>query len=249
LALVWEKSTGSIHYAVRSAGAALRLYTNGAFHSQYNPNYLFTGAVWDLLTLPSLYIDTDLKNVLLLGVGGGAAIHQINQLHQPTKLYGVELDKTHILIARSIFGVNYPNTQLIHAEASAWLTESSTALKFDYIIDDIFAHGELEPERPFEPDNEWANLLTSRLTPNGFLVQNHIDRTAAMRFLKKAKTTLRQRFNRVIAFETLGYENYVLAFFKTEKPFREMKKLAQYRLNNLPAKATSRLRHRSSEIR
>ena len=58
MAIIWQFTEGQTNYQVRSAGATLRLYTNGAFHSQYNPNHLFTGGIWDLLAVPAFYSGT-----------------------------------------------------------------------------------------------------------------------------------------------------------------------------------------------
>ncbi|QKQ25565.1 hypothetical protein [Candidatus Reidiella endopervernicosa] len=55
MALLWYRKEGESRYEVRSAGATRRLYTNGVFHSQYNPNRPISGSVWGLLMLPALY--------------------------------------------------------------------------------------------------------------------------------------------------------------------------------------------------
>ena len=52
MALLWERRVEGTLYQVRSAGRTRRLYTNGVFHSQYNPVRPVTGSVWDLLLLP-----------------------------------------------------------------------------------------------------------------------------------------------------------------------------------------------------
>jgi len=60
---------------VRSAGYSLRLYTDGVFHTQYNPGNPLTGHIWDLLMLPAFFYEPDtIKRVLVLGVGGVASI-------------------------------------------------------------------------------------------------------------------------------------------------------------------------------
>ena len=80
MALLWTTKKGNTQYEVRTAGDSIRLYTNRAFHSQYNPKHVFTGAMWDLLSIPALFYAINLQrkpnSVLMLGVGGGTAIHQ-----------------------------------------------------------------------------------------------------------------------------------------------------------------------------
>ena len=55
MAVLFEKVANGRVYQVRSAGNSRRLYTDGVFHSQYNPNHIITGSVWDLLFLPSQF--------------------------------------------------------------------------------------------------------------------------------------------------------------------------------------------------
>ena len=75
MALLWSEQDGDSRYEVRSAGNTRRLYTNGVFHSQYNPNNPVTGSVWDLLLLPAFFLPPGRpRRVLVLGVGGGENI-------------------------------------------------------------------------------------------------------------------------------------------------------------------------------
>ncbi|HET8705303.1 MAG TPA: hypothetical protein VFM46_03285, partial [Pseudomonadales bacterium] len=95
-------------YEVRSAGKTRRLYTDGVFHSQYHPQHVMTGSVWDLLFLPSqFYAPGELKRVLVLGVGGGAAIHMLNHFAAPKQIVGVELSKIHLKLAKDYFDLRY----------------------------------------------------------------------------------------------------------------------------------------------
>lgn len=54
MAVIWQRRHNQQHYEVRTAGRSIRLYTNGVFHSQYNPAHIMSGGVWDLLCLPLL---------------------------------------------------------------------------------------------------------------------------------------------------------------------------------------------------
>ena len=101
MALLWHKQDGNTRYEVRSAGNTRRLYTNGVFHSQYNSTQPVTGSVWDLLLLPAFFLPaSSLKRVLVLGVGGGAVIRQLNHFLQPEQIVGVELNPVHLEVAR-----------------------------------------------------------------------------------------------------------------------------------------------------
>ena len=69
MTVLFEVNKAGKHYEVRQAGASLRLYTNGAFHSQWNKSHVFGGAVWDLLSLPVLLRAKPPDHILMLGVG------------------------------------------------------------------------------------------------------------------------------------------------------------------------------------
>ena len=56
MAILWQKKIKNTQYEVRSAGQTRRLYTDGVFHSQFNPNRAITGGVWDLLMLPTFFV-------------------------------------------------------------------------------------------------------------------------------------------------------------------------------------------------
>lgn len=107
MAIIWEKKIKGVAYQVRTAGSSVRLYTNKVFHSQWNPNAVLCGGVWDLLLLPAFMLakPTQIKNVLVLGVGGGAVIRALSHCLGPNKITGVDLDATHLSIAKRFFGV------------------------------------------------------------------------------------------------------------------------------------------------
>ena len=90
-----------MRYQVRTAGRTRRLYTNGVFHSQYNPANPVTGHVWDLLMIPAFFHAPDsVQRVLVLGVGGGAVIGLLRRFVSPAAVVGFELSPLHVFVAR-----------------------------------------------------------------------------------------------------------------------------------------------------
>ena len=97
MSLLWEQSCNDTHYSVRSSGGSIRLYTNRVFHSQWNPRQPFAGGIWDCLSLPVLHrAAIGMRRVLLLGVGGGAVIRQLQQIYRYEAITAVELSLIHI---------------------------------------------------------------------------------------------------------------------------------------------------------
>jgi len=234
LAVIYSKQVKGVRYEVRTAGASRRLYTNGAFHTQYNPRHLFTGAVWDLLCLPVLCREKAPASILVLGVAGGTAIHQLQALCHEPQITGIELDRVHLKLARSHFDLDYPNLTLVHADARAWLATSKQ--KFDCIIDDIFVHGESDPERPVELDKRWFRQLKSHLKKDGLLIQNHIDHESA-----KEAAGLMIRGS-LLGLQTDKYENLVLAWFRAGPGVKRLQRNLESRLVAMPRSETARLR-------
>ncbi|MFK8083185.1 MAG: spermidine synthase [Granulosicoccus sp.] len=175
MSLLWELTHKETHYSVRNSGGSVRLYTNRVFHSQWNPKMPFAGGIWDCLSLPALHKSPgQIRRVLLLGVGGGAVIRQLQTIGDYDQIMAIEIDKQHLTIARDWFDVRGENLTLVHDDAIDWLYRYQ-GKAFDLIIDDLFGHDEGEPVRacPLEP--RWLECLTRHLNPDGLLVVNCIN--------------------------------------------------------------------------
>lgn len=154
---------------------SLQLHSNGVLHSQWNPDEPFAGNVWDCLSLPALYRPVDSRSrILMLGVGGGAAIHQLGLLVGFESLVGVEINPIHLHIARHWFGMTSKRVQLREADAVAWVQASDRHL-FDLVIDDLFGHSEGKPQRAQPLGDAWVERLRDLLTPTGIVVVNCAD--------------------------------------------------------------------------
>ncbi len=174
MALLWEQKRDGITYQVRQAGGSMRLYTNGVLHSQYNPSRKVTSSVWDLLTLPALFRpEGQIQRVLVLGVGGGAVLHQLSAWVKPNLIVGVELNEQHMYVAKRFFKLDGPNMVLYQDDARAWLSRYSGP-PFDMIVDDLYAEDHGQPERAVELDQFWCTCLSQHLGDSGMVVVNTI---------------------------------------------------------------------------
>ena len=171
MALVYQKHVNQNVYQVRSAGASLRLYSNGVQHSQYNPNSPVNGTIWDLLLLPGFFKRTAPKRILLLGLGGGAIVHLLREFFPSSVITCIELDKQHIHIAQKYFLIPQKNVEIVHGDAYEYLKKGST--KFDWIIDDVFQHVSGEPLREQSLNNVFG-LYLKRLSKTGMISANLI---------------------------------------------------------------------------
>jgi spermidine synthase len=214
MGLVWQKHYNDKHYEVRSAGKTRRLYTDGVFHSQFNPNRQLTGNVWDLLSLPSFFVPSDkIRRVLVLGVGGGAAMRQILNWHKQVELLGVELDETHIAIGKRFFGLQHKQIELIHADAIDYV-KSYRGLPFDIIIEDLFSETNGEPHRVIDANTVWVKQLTRMLSRHGLLVMNFTEKSDFKQHAVFHKNEIQKRFKQAYQLTTPLYENHILALLQ-----------------------------------
>jgi spermidine synthase len=222
VAVIWQQRVDGKHYEVRSAGETRRLYTDGVFHSQYNPRRSLTGNVWDLLSLPGFFLeDGQLQRALILGVGGGTVIRQLRQWHPQLQVTGIELNPTHLYLANRFFDLDEPAVKLVEADAVEWL-HCYDGAPFDLIVDDLFFEEDGEPCRAVAADRKWIRSLVSALTPHGMLVMNFISsrdlRDSAV-FHNKA---LQSRFKNAYRFMTPLYENNIGVFLSRPETLNQL---------------------------
>lgn len=194
MAVVFSRTHGGKLYEVRTAGRARRLYTDGVFHSQYNPARPFTGGLWDLLSLPALCLArASAVEVLILGVGGGAVIRQLQHLLEQPVITGIDIDELHLEISRRWFGVEH--ARLIRADAIEWVASNTLVNggRYDLIIDDLFTESNGEPVRVQPQSRCWADSLFSMLAPDGVIVVNDFGlqkhRTGGFRQHRRTRST------------------------------------------------------------
>ena len=231
MAVIWQKTVDGKTYEVRAVGKTHRLYRDGVFHSQYNPNKSLTGNVWDLLSLPSFFLDPEqIRRVLVLGVGGGAVMHQLASWFPEADITGIELDKTHLAIARRFFHLKGKHITLIQQDAIDWV-KRYRGLPFDLIIDDLFTEEEGEPVRVIAASQSWLNHLLRLMTSDGALVMNFTEAKDLRETVTRITQGSNQKFSMVYRFMTPLYENQIGVFLR-----RPCKKNAwRKRLAELPA--------------
>ena len=237
---LWQRNVKGQNYEVRSAGQSLRLYTNGVFHTQFNRKRLLSGGVWDLLAVPALlHPERSIRRVLVLGLGGGAAIHLIKALVNPEALVGVELNPVHVQIMNRIFGMKgVGGVEIVVADAIRFV-KAYEGEKFDLIVDDLFFEANGEPQRAIEADAAWLKALLACLQPRGLLVMNFVDK----KDFKRA-AHLKAPWRSVFALTLPAYENCVGVFSRRHCDGGEIRRSLQ-RLS----KTDKRLSHHGLRFR
>lgn len=249
MALLWQKKTKGTLYEVRNAGNTRRLYTNGVFHTQYNPANPVTGHVWDLLMLPAFfYKPGEIKRVLVLGVGGGAVIQLLRHFVKPEIIIGVELDKTHIHIAKKFFNVKGSGIRLYQGDAVHWL-QNYQGEKFDLIIEDLFAEEKGEPVPVVKANGVWFAEMLKHLSEQGVLVRNFIDKQELNNAAGLVHKSISKRFKSVFRFTSSYDENFVAAFLKKQVSNTELRQRLSATPGLNPSLKSSRLRYRIRRLK
>lgn len=222
MAVLWQHQTTDTLYQVRSAGCTRRLYTNGVFHSQYNPRQPVSGGVWDLLFVPAFFRPRGtIRRVLVLGVGGGAVIRQLEQFVDPEVIVGVDLDPHHLDVARRFFNVSSKRIVLHRADAIDWV-QAWQGEPFDLVVDDLFGDHEGEPVRAIDAKPRWFQRLLKVLAPQGVLVMNFPTGEALRQCAYCTSPAVRRRFAAAYAFTVSRYQNAVGAFLRESAELWEL---------------------------
>ncbi len=230
MSIVWQKRSRGVDYQVRRAGRSLRLYTNGVFHSQYNPARPVTGSVWDLLLLPAFFFRPgELQRILVLGVGGGAVIQNLRRFVRPQQVTGVELNPVHLSVARRFFGVRGDDVELIEADATDWVRRYRGPA-FDLIIDDLFGDVDGEPQRAVHAGREWAGALLGLLSGDGAIVSNFASRLELGVSAYVSQPACRNRFETGFCLTTAQNYNEVGVFLRRPATTRQLRE----RLTEIP---------------
>lgn len=215
MATIWQQKQDDTVYQVRQAGHSMRLYTNGVLHSQYNPERSVTSSVWDLLSLPSLFLpEQQIQRVLVLGVGGGAVFHQLQRWINPGLMVGIELNPVHLFVAKKFFSLDSDNIVLYEDDAVAWLRRYQGP-PFDLIIDDLYGHENAEPVRAVQLDHDWCELLNQLVADDGLLVVNTVSWHELKESALMQDEVFRQSFVKGFRLVTPTCDNAVGAFFKS----------------------------------
>ena len=224
MAIEWQKTLNNTRYEVRSAGQTRRLYTDGVFHSQFNPNCAITGGVWDLLMLPAFFYPVEnMQRILVLGVGGGAVIRQLQRYFNPQEIIGIELNPVHIMVAKRFFGITHQHAHLVEADAIKWL-ENYSGPPFDLIIDDLFGEQQGEPVRAIKANKAWFEKLNGHLSPDGLLVINFVSASDLKNCAAVSYKKIGSLFSNIFQFSLSYYENAIGAFLKSTSTSQTLRK-------------------------
>lgn len=198
---------------VTKKGQRINLYTGrGHLQSSYDPTKILTGTVWDWYLASPIFsgiFTKKLKNVLVLGLGGGTVVKLYNRAYEVEKIVGVEIDPAIIEIAKTFFNITEPNTEIINADIFNYIDSASST--FDVIILDAFR------ENISDPNSTTAGFLKKccqLLTDKGVFVINRVRDKANLEGNKNLELELKNLYKDVYSLNI--YSN--IFYFCTNSP-------------------------------
>jgi spermidine synthase len=239
MAVIHSQKIAGVHYQVRTAGRSVRLYTNGAMHTQYHPAHKLTRGVWDLLALPALALP-QIKRVLLLGVGGGAVIHLLRHWCPAVAITGVELNPVHLQLARRFFALRGRDVKLVTADARDFVARYRGEC-FDLVIEDLFG-GEGLPDRSFAADSSWCSALGQLVSDDGALVINTLSARQLRETALLSDQRVRKQWQSALCLAMPAYANRVGVFYRKPVSARDLR-------SAIRADATRARQERSGQLR
>ena len=96
----------------------------------------FIGGIWKKALKKIRNSKFEIRNSLILGLGGGMAAKLVSQFWPRVKIVGVEIDPVVIKLGKKHFGLNkIPNLKVVNANAVEWVKKGGI---FDLVLVDIY---------------------------------------------------------------------------------------------------------------
>ncbi len=176
---------------------------------------LFNLSLIDLFSVGPAIVPV--KNLLILGMAGGASVRQFQHFFPEVKIDAVEIDPKVIAIAKERFGVAEGNDlKIFQADARPFLAQSDK--KYDMIEIDLFQGSPYIPFYAFTREFFWS--VFSRLADNGVMMMN-IYATGKEEIMAPALATISSVFPSV--FKISISDNYVVLAMRSKANLEEIK--------------------------
>lgn len=209
--MLWSGDSVYNRILVRESNGVRFLQLNDSRFSQTNERIgsVTSGYYLDQFALGPLIVPA--KNLLVLGMAAGGSIQVTRAVTPGIEVDAVEIDPKVVDLAGEFFALPLHDPRLhVHvADARPWLVQQTRNWELVHV--DLFQSG---PWVPFYLTTvEFFELVRSRMSPDGLLMLNVLDRSEKRELLEAMGATLRQVFPSV---EELPTEkgNYLLFAFR-----------------------------------
>lgn len=187
---------------------ALQLNEGVADQSVWYPHTVLTGGYWDLFLLVPPLASRPVRDMLVIGDGGGTIPRAYRRFYPRVRIDGVELDATVTDAGRRYLGLaDNPLLHTITADGRVYLERSRR--KYDLIVIDAYR----QPYIPFQlATREFFRLVREHLTSGGVVALNVAATPHDRRLTEQIGTTLATSFAQVWRISALRFNDLVLGF-------------------------------------
>ncbi len=177
---------------------------NGITYSRRAKKKIFTGSYWDYFTpLPLLY---DKPSILMIGLGGGTIVYQINRLYnQKIDMDVVEIDENMVKLAREFIPEDIKNINLFIEDGIEFLKKSKK--KYELVFLDAY-DGDKIPDSFL--DEKTISYINNTLTSDGILAINYAMSFKAIVFFQNYISKLKKYFKVYLVNNPLGSGNTII---------------------------------------
>jgi len=193
---------------------------NGITYSRRNENKLFTGSYWDYFTpLPLLY---QKSNILMIGLGGGTIVYQINRLYgKKVQMDVVEIDEKMIELAEDFIPEDIKKVNLFLEDGIKFLNKNKK--KYELVFLDAYDGDKI-------PDEFLDEKINNALTEEGVLAINYAMSFKAIVFLQNYINKLKKYFKVYLVNNPLGSGNTIILCSKKMDKKEILEKVNQMKL-------------------
>jgi spermidine synthase len=197
---------------------------NGITYSRRNENKLFTGSYWDYFTpLPLLY---QKSNILMIGLGGGTIVYQINRLYgKKVQMDVVEIDEKMIELAEDFIPEDIKKVNLFLEDGIKFLRRNKK--KYELVFLDAY-DGDKIPDEFL--DEKTVESINNALTEEGVLAINYAMSFKAIVFLQNYINKLKKYFKVYLVNNPLGSGNTIILCSKKMDKKEILEKVNQMKL-------------------
>ncbi len=177
---------------------------NGITYSRRNQKGIFTRSYWDYFTpLPLLFKD---PKILMIGLGGGTIVYQLNQLYgDKIKMDVVEIDKNMVELAKKFIPDDIKKIKVYVQDGIQYLKSNNK--KYDILILDVY-EGDKIPEAFLEEST--IKYINDSLSDDGILAINYAMSFKAIVFLQNYINKLKRYFKVYLVNNPLGSGNTII---------------------------------------
>lgn len=221
-AVVFDRTSAYHHILVQDEGGLRTLSFNNSRETRMSLRDPLQGhfEYTEYFHMPWLW-NREIKNVLMMGLGGGSAQRSFLHYHTNVTIETVELDPVVVDVAKRYFEVVESPLHRIHAADGRTFLRRSTN-RYDVILMDAYSttrYGSSLP--PHLVTKEFFTLVSDHLTTNGVVAYNVIGQVRGWRekIVGAMHRTMREVFPRVYLFPAEESQNIVLIGTRSDDLF------------------------------